>query len=161
MLRGFHLAGESLMAGARKKKAGSERVGEARGGKRAGTDTNLEMDGDRLKVFSLQTLLTNKKSPETRDLARLGDVLLPWYEKAVEKPAEKMEGISEQWETLVPERIRIRSRLIGFQRGVLTVALDSAAMRAEMDATLRGGLLRELQAGTKGAIFRVKTCIQN
>jgi hypothetical protein len=118
------------------------------------------MEGDRLKVFSLQTLLTNKRNRETRDVARLGDVLLPWFEKTVAKPAEKLSGISELWEAHVPGPILSRTRLVGFHRGTLTVAVDSAPVRAELDAQLRGGLLRKLQAESRGTLYRVKTQIE-
>lgn len=124
------------------------------------TLTNLEMEGDRLKVFSLQALLTNKRNRETRDVARLGDVLLPWYEKTVAKPAEKLSGISELWEAHVPAPILSKTRLVGFNRGTLTVAVDSAPVRAELDALLRGGLLRTLQTESRGALYRVKTQIE-
>jgi hypothetical protein len=118
------------------------------------------MKGERLKVFSLHELLTNKRSKETRDVARLGDVLLPWFEKAVAKPAEKLDGIAELWVAHVPPNVANRCRLVGLHRGTLTVALDSAPVRAELDAQLRGGLLRTLQEGSRGALFRVKTCVE-
>jgi len=121
---------------------------------------NLEVRGDRLKVYSLQTLLTNKRNKETRDTARLGEVLLPWFEKMVEKPAEKLDGVMELWLSLVPANLKERARLVGFAKGTLTVALDSATMRAELDAKLRQGLLRQLQTASKGTIFRVKTSVQ-
>jgi hypothetical protein len=121
---------------------------------------NLEMEGDRLKVFSLRTLLTNKRRPETRDVARLGDVLLPWYEQTVAKSAAKLEGIVELWREQVPTEIAEHSRLIGFHRGTLSIALDSATVRAELDLALRAGLLRKLQKTSRGALFRVKTCVE-
>ena len=122
--------------------------------------SNLEMRGDRLKVFSLQTLLTNKQRKETRDVARLGDVLIPWYQSAVSKPGEKLEAIAELWQQLVPAVIVERSRLVGFYRGTLTVALDSATARAELDGKLRAGLLRLLQNASKGTLYRIKSCVQ-
>jgi hypothetical protein len=122
--------------------------------------TNLEMDGDRLKIFSLHTLLTNKRRRDTRDAARLGDVLLPWFEHAVTKPAAKLDGIAELWQEHVPASLVKRSRLIAFHRGTLTVALDSTTVRAELDMRLRGGLLRTLQTASKGSVYRVKTCVQ-
>ncbi len=120
---------------------------------------NLDTVGDRLKMFSLQNLLTNKRTRETRPAARLGDVLLPWYEKTVARPAEKLDGISDLWQSLVPAVILHRSRLVGFHRGTLQVALDSATVRAELDAKLRSGLLRELQTASRGTLFRIKTCV--
>ncbi len=122
--------------------------------------SNLELLGDRLEVISLHTLLTNKKRPNTRDAAKLGDVLLPWYEKSVARPAAKLEGVAELWQEHVPVNIVKRSRLAGFYRGTLTVALDSATVRAELETRLRSGLLRVLQTESKGALFRVKTCVE-
>ncbi len=121
---------------------------------------NLEMTGDRLKVFSLQTLLTNKRSKETRDTARLGDVLIPWFEKVVTKPAEKIDDVLDLWISLIPANLKDHTRLIGFSRGTLTVATESATTRAELDAKLRAGLLRQFQTGSRGAIYRIKTCVQ-
>jgi Dna[CI] antecedent, DciA len=122
--------------------------------------SNLQLLGERLEVVSLRTLLTNKRNPETRPAARLGDVLLPWYEKAVVRPAAKLDGIAELWEELVPANIVKRSRLVGFHRGTLSVSLDSSTVRAELDAKLRAGLLRHLQTATKNALFRVKTSVE-
>ena len=121
---------------------------------------NLELLGDRLQVVSLQTLLTNKKRPDTRDAAKLGDVLLPWYEKTVTKPAAKLGRIAEIWQELVPAKLVQRSRLTAFTRGTLTVSLDSAPARSELDSLLRSGLLRVLQTASKGALFRVKTVVE-
>jgi len=120
---------------------------------------NLELIGDRLEVVSLQTLLTNKKRRETRDAARLGDVLVPWYERTVAKPAAKMDGVAEIWQEMVPAPIVGHCRLVEFHRGTLKVSLDSATVRAELETRLRGGLLRMLQNATKGALFRVKTVV--
>jgi predicted nucleic acid-binding Zn ribbon protein len=121
---------------------------------------NLEPIGERRKVISLHTLLTNKKRPETRDAARLGDVLLPWFEKSVARPAAKLELVAELWQEHVPPTIVRHCRLAGFYRGTLTVVMDSAAVRAELETRLRSGLLRVLQTGSRGALFRVKTSIE-
>lgn len=122
--------------------------------------TNLELLGDRLEVVSLQALLTNKKRPETRDAARLGDVLLPWYERTVAKPAQKMGRIAEVWQELVPANLAARCRLIGFDRGTLKVSMTSTTARSELESCLRSGLLRSLQTASKGALFRVKATVE-
>lgn len=122
--------------------------------------TNLETKGDQLKVYSLHALLTNKRNPETRGAARLGDVLIPWFEKTIAKPAAKLEGIHDLWQEHIPARIVSRSRLLGFHRGTLTVSVESATARAELDSQLRGGLLTVLQKASRGALYRIKTCVQ-
>lgn len=120
---------------------------------------NLERAGDRLKVYSLQNLLTNKRNRDTRDAARLGDVLIPWFEKSVSRPADKLDGITEAWQRLVPPALADQSRLVGLHKGTLTVALNSAPLRAQLDGLLRSGLLRQLQTESRGAVFRIKTTI--
>lgn len=120
---------------------------------------NLEPVAERRKLISLHTLLTSKKRPETRDAARLGDVLLPWFEQTVAKPSARMEVVAELWQQHVPANILSHCRLTGFLRGVLTVTLDSTTVRTELETRLRSGLLRVLQIQSRGALFRVKTRI--
>jgi hypothetical protein len=122
---------------------------------------NLEPIAERQKIISLHMLLTNKKRPETRDAARLGDVLLPWYERSVAKPTAKLEIVAGLWQEHVPPNILPHCRLAGFHRGTLSVTLDSAAVRVELETRLRSGLLRVLQNGSRGALFRVKTSIES
>jgi hypothetical protein len=122
---------------------------------------NLAPVSERQNIISLHMLLTNKKNPETRAVARLGDVLLPWFEKTVARPAARMQGMAELWQEHVPAKILPHCRLVGFHRGTMTVALDSTTVRAELDARLRSGLLRILQTSSRGALFRVKTCVES
>jgi len=137
-----------------------KRHAQRRGHKPEADAANLAPVGERQKVISLHTLLTNKKRPETRDAARLGDVLLPWFEKTVAKPAAKLEGVAELWQEHVPANILRHCRLVGFVKGTLTVALDSTTVRAELETRLRSGLLRMLQTESRGALFRVKTNVE-
>ena len=124
------------------------------------TAVNVEPVGERRELISLRMLLTNKKRPETRDAARLGDVLLPWFERSVAKPAARMETVAELWQQHVPANIVKHCSLSRFSRGVLTVTLDSAAVRTELEIKLRSGLLRMLQTDSRGALFRVKTHVE-
>jgi len=120
---------------------------------------NLETVGDKLKVYSLRNLLQNKRQFRTAPPSKLADVLQPWFEKNIQKPGDKLSAITEIWVAHVPSKILDRSRLIAFQRGTLTVSLDSAPVRAELEVLLRQGLLQQLQTLTKGAVFRVKTAV--
>jgi hypothetical protein len=134
--------------------------GKAKRGSVSVAIANVEPVAGVREVYSLQRLLTNKANPRTRDAAKLGDVLLPWFEKVVAKPGEKLEGVTELWQALVPERMLKRTRLLGLNKGTLSVGVDSAPMRAELDGQLRGGMLRQLQTESRGAVYRVKTCVQ-
>ena len=129
--------------------------------KRAGKEgaSNLEMAGDRLKVYSLAEMVRHKQTRSKRPIMTLADVLVPWFEKTVEKPSAKLAGCAELWVEKVPKALAGATRLVGFSRGTLTVAVDNATIRAELDGALRRGLLGELQEASKGAIYRVKTCV--
>jgi len=122
---------------------------------------NVEPVASPTQIYSLQQLLTNKANPRTRDAAKLGDVLMPWYEKSVAKPAEKLEGVTELWQSFVPEKLLKRTRLLGLLKGTLTIAVDSAPLRADLDTLLRSGLLVQLQTASRGTVYRVKTCVQS
>jgi hypothetical protein len=120
---------------------------------------NLEMQGDRLKVYSLAELVKHKQTRPKRPIMTLGDVLVPWFQKTIEKPSEKLALCSQLWLALVPKPLAANTRLVGFSRGTLTVAVDNAIARAELDGTLRRGLLQQLQTQSKGTIYRVRTCV--
>ena len=108
----------------------------------------------------LQQLINHKRGTRKKTtFSGLGDVLIPWYQKNVDLPGQKLSGITELWAELVPERLLSHTRLVGFVRGTLSVAIDHATARMELDHLLRQGLLRQLQTGSKGAIFKVKTSI--
>ena len=60
----------------------------------------------------------------------------------------------------MPANIVKHSRLVGLQKGALKVAMDSATVRAELDARLRGGLLRTLQVASRGTLYRVQSFVE-
>lgn len=120
---------------------------------------NVAMVGDKVKVYSLQSLLTNKRNFKKREPSRLHEVLEPWFEKHVAKPGQKLAGVYDLWLQLLPPSIVENSRLITLTRGTLNVALPNAPARAQLDALLRQGLEQKLQLNSKGAIYRVKTSV--
>lgn len=90
---------------------------------------------------------------------KLGDGLLNWVEKAVEKPAKELEDVAPLWESLVPAEGRRRAKLVSFREGVLRVAVESAPARAFLQMLLKGGVERAMKEGTKGKLFKVKTYV--
>ena len=64
--------------------------------------------------------------------------------------------LSQAWDESVPETIREHTALISFNRGTLTVAVDSAAHRYQLEVLLRGGLLRAIRERFKGPLNRVR-----
>jgi len=120
----------------------------------------VEVKGQSHQLYVLQKLLTTKRGQaRPAKLSGLGDILVPWYQKTIAKPGAKLGGITEIWEQMVPKHIADHARLIAFQRGTLSVALENATVRNELEYILRQGLLRQMQTLTKGAVFRIKTSI--
>ena len=120
----------------------------------------VKVTGQSHQLYMLQQLISHKRGTRKRaSLSGLGDILVPWYQKNVDQPGQKLAGIIELWAELVPERLATQTRLVGFVRGTLSVAVDHATARTELDYLLRQSLLRQLQTGSKGTIFRVKTSI--
>lgn len=120
---------------------------------------NLEPLTTKNQLLSLQQLLTNKSNPRTRDAARLGDVLLPWFETVITKPAAKLDGLTDLLHSSIPANLLQHARILNLAKGTLSIALDSAPVRAQLDSLLRSGLLRKLQTASHGAIFRIKTSV--
>lgn len=120
---------------------------------------NVEMVGDKVKVYSLQHLLHNKRDFKRREASKLGEVIGPWFEKEVARPGKQLAGVWELWVAEVPAAIVAESRLAGMLRGTLSVQVSSAPVRAELDSLLRRGLLRRLQELSRGVIYRVKTLV--
>ncbi len=120
----------------------------------------VKVQGHPPQLYMLQQLLTHKRNTKkSTRLAGLGDILVPWFDKTIDKPNQKLEGLGEIWDQLIPPPIAQHARLIGFHRGTLTVGLTNATVRNEFEYLLRQGLLRKLQTASKGAIFKIKTSI--
>jgi len=94
----------------------------------------------------------------TRNLCEVAAKL---FEKEVAKPGKALDGVIDLWLEHVPKELQDSTRLVGFSRGTLSVAVTSSAMRAELDGLLRAGLLRTLQTASHGTIFRIKTSVQS
>jgi hypothetical protein len=120
---------------------------------------NVETIGKKIKVYSLENLLANKRNFKIREPAKLVDVLQPWYEKTIEKPGKKIGHLDELWLQLIPAAIAQHSKILSYSRSTLTVSVPSAPLRAQLETLLRQGTLKQLQALSKGSIFRVKTIV--
>lgn len=75
------------------------------------------------------------------------------------KMQRKLGRLAALWTELVPESLASRTRLAGLHRGVLQVAVDSAATSFELDRLLRGGVLLQLQRRHTGTLVRVKVVV--
>jgi len=69
----------------------------------------------------------------------------------------KMIGeISQIWDETVPAPIREHTALVSFNRGTLTVAVDSAAHRYQLETLLRDGLFEIIRERFGGPLNRIR-----
>ena len=101
----------------------------------------------------LERLRAWRNAPE-RDLS-LAD-LQERFRKQVEKPYRQLASLTELWREEVPAHLTARTRLDGFQRGVLRVSVDSSAALFELDRLLRSGVERRLIERHGGSLRRVR-----
>lgn len=79
------------------------------------------------------------------------------FKHEIERPYKQLGELSELWARLVPQPLIGHTRLEGFSRGVLRVAVDSSSHLYELDRLLRSGLqIQLIRAHRLGSIRRIK-----
>jgi predicted nucleic acid-binding Zn ribbon protein len=76
------------------------------------------------------------------------------FKREVQKPYEQLGELAGIWAELVPEVLADHTRLVGLNRGVLRVAVDSSGRLYELDRLLRSGTFDELVSRLKGKVLR-------
>lgn len=72
------------------------------------------------------------------------------------KRVRQLGRLAEIWDEVIPEEIRDHTALESFNRGTLTVLVDSAPHRFQLQTLLAGYLKREIQARFSGAINKIR-----
>jgi len=72
------------------------------------------------------------------------------------KRVRQVSKLAAIWDQVVPEEIGEHTALESFQKGVLTVIVDSSAHRFQLQMLLTGGLMREIQARFPAALNKIK-----
>ena len=72
------------------------------------------------------------------------------------KKVRQLSKLATVWDELIPQEIRRHTALESFVRGVLTVLVDSAPHRFQLETLLAGGLLKEFRSRFNGPLDRVR-----
>ena len=86
----------------------------------------------------------------------LGQTVSLFVKHNLARRVRQLGKLAEIWDEVIPEDIRPHTALESFNRGVLTVLVDSAAHRFHLQTMLTGGLKREIQARFPAALDRIK-----
>lgn len=69
---------------------------------------------------------------------------------------KQLSRLAEVWDDLIPQEIRDHTALEGFRDGVLTVMVDSASHRFQLQTLLSAGLMKQIQSRLPLAVNRVR-----
>lgn len=83
-------------------------------------------------------------------IAHISQPLAVLTQRVLAKRFRQLRDLSAIWDEIIPDSITEHTALEGFQRGVLTVVVDSAAHRYQLRVLLDGGLMHEMQARFHG-----------
>ena len=104
---------------------------------------------DEALLHRLTTFKQSRKDPA----ALIGPELLHLNDE-VQKRNKKMGKVTDVWLQLVPEHFNDHCTLEAFNRGTLTVAVDSSAHLYELKQLLLSGIEKQLLLACKGAGLR-------
>jgi hypothetical protein len=80
--------------------------------------------------------------------------MVEFFKQSVEKPHSKVGKIADCWCRLIPEMLSEHCALEGFNRGTLTVIVDSSSHLYELKQLLLAGLQQQLLLACKSAGLR-------
>ncbi len=72
------------------------------------------------------------------------------------KRVRQLSSLASVWDEVIPAAIRNHTALEGFSRGTLTVLVDSAPHRFQLQMLLDGGLMGEMRRRFSGAIDKIR-----
>ena len=88
--------------------------------------------------------LSRIKSPARKPPARIGQEMIDFFKHSVQKRQNKFTRIAEFWSALVPPILNDHCALESFNRGSLTVIVDSSSHLYELKQLLLAGLQQQL-----------------
>lgn len=78
------------------------------------------------------------------------------FQRDLARRFKSLGGIASAWNQTIPTKLADRAELISLTRGVLTVRVQDAPARFELDRFLRAGGERELQKRSPVTLKKVK-----
>ncbi|KPK85779.1 MAG: hypothetical protein AMJ81_02760 [Phycisphaerae bacterium SM23_33] len=97
------------------------------------------------------------QSRQHRDgISPLGEPLTYLMKTRLAKRVRQIGALAAIWDECIPEYIRDHTALVNFARGTLTVAVDSAAHRYQLQERLRNGLQEAIRERFPGSVNRIR-----
>lgn len=88
--------------------------------------------------------------------AHLSEPLTILMKHTLAKKVRQLGKLAEVWDEVIPQNIRDHTAMDGFQKGVLTVMVDSASHRFLLQTLLNNGLQKEIQSRFASPINKIR-----
>jgi predicted nucleic acid-binding Zn ribbon protein len=102
----------------------------------------------------LQAVWQNRRL--TDSFTHVGHPVAMLMKHKLAKRVRQLSRLAEAWDDVIPPEIREHTALEGYRAGVLTVTVDSASHRFELQMLLAGGLTAELRSRFSGTLSKVR-----
>ncbi|MBN1942477.1 MAG: DUF721 domain-containing protein [Phycisphaerae bacterium] len=86
----------------------------------------------------------------------LGATLGVLMKQRLGRRVKQLSELAILWDEVIPENLRRHTALENFRQGVLTVTVDSASHRFQLQTLLKGGILKAVQQRFRGALDRIR-----
>lgn len=90
-------------------------------------------------------------------IAPLGQPLAVMMKHVLAKRVRQLGKLAAIWDSVIPDDIRDHTALESFNRGVLTVMVDSASHRYKLRMLLNGGLMKIIRDRFSGPLNSIRT----
>lgn len=107
------------------------------------------MDDAQLRTVWQQRQMRDRVAPLTESLGA-------FMKYKLARRVKQLGELAGIWDEVIPEQIASHTALERFNRGVLTVLVDSSAHRYQLQTLLSGGVQREIQRRFSGAITKIR-----
>ena len=102
----------------------------------------------------LQTIW-QQRQPNDR-LSRLDESLSLLMKHTLGKRVRQLSQLAGIWDEVVPDEIAAHTALESYSQGVLTVAVDSAPHRFQLQTLLTGGLTQAIRERSSGTLRKIR-----
>ncbi len=102
----------------------------------------------------LRTIWQQKRPYDTT--AALAGPLSILMKHKLAKRVKQLGQLGAIWDEVIPDQLREHTALESFNRGTLTVMVDSASHRFQIQSVLNNGLTAEIRTRFSGALNRIK-----
>ena len=113
----------------------------------------MSAPSEKRQQLDLKRLATFKQT-KRKETAQLGPDLLSFFKNNVAKRQTKFGQIADAWSHLIPQLLDNHCALESFNRGHLTVIVDSSPHLYELHELLRAGLEQQLLLACKSTGLR-------